>query len=198
MSSGPAREISPDGHGLTQNVTTGRRKAFFSVAAPPPPSQNGDMLTVGVVGLRLLSLMLVIAVLGACAAPVRTRPVPVAIGHEEAGLASWYGHPYHGRRTASGEVYDMGQMTAAHRTMPFGTWVLVTNRNTGRSVEVRINDRGPFEKGRIIDLSYAAAQQLGAVGPGVIPVRLRVIATATRMSWVGGFVDEGRASATPR
>jgi rare lipoprotein A len=76
--------------------------------------------------------------------------------------------------------------------------VLVTNRNTGRSVEVRINDRGPFEKGRIIDLSYAAAQQLGAVGAGVIPVRLRVIATATRMSWVGGFVDEVRASATPR
>lgn len=168
------------------------------MVAAPPPSQNGDMLMVRVVGLRLLSPMLVIAVLGACAAPVRMRPVPVAIGHEEAGLASWYGHPYHGRRTASGEVYDMGQMTAAHRTMPFGTWVLVTNRNTGRSVEVRINDRGPFEKGRIIDLSYAAAQQLGAVGPGVIPVRLRVIATATRMSWVGGFVDEGRASATPR
>jgi rare lipoprotein A len=142
------------------------------------------------VGRRLLSPLLVLGTLAACAAPARSRAVPVAIGHEESGLASWYGHPYHGRRTASGEVYDMGQMTAAHRTMPFGTWVRVTSTNTGRSVEVRINDRGPFEKGRIIDLSYAAAQRLGVVGPGVIPVRLRVIAPSERRAGGGSaFVD---------
>jgi rare lipoprotein A len=102
----------------------------------------------------------------------------VAIGHEESGLASWYGHPFHGRRTASGEIYDMRGMTAAHRTMPFGTRVRVTSLDTGRSVEVRINDRGPFKKERIIDVSYAAARALGAVGRGVIPVRLRVTAVS--------------------
>jgi rare lipoprotein A len=119
-----------------------------------------------------------VAALAACATPVRPRPVPVAVGHEESGLASWYGHPFHGRRTASGEIYDMRGMTAAHRTMPFGTRVRVTSLDTGRSVEVRINDRGPFKKERIIDVSYAAARALGAVGRGVIPVRLRVTAVS--------------------
>jgi rare lipoprotein A len=105
--------------------------------------------------------------------------------YEETGEASWYGHPYHGRRTASGEIFDMYQMTAAHRTLPFGTWVLVENSANGQSVKVRINDRGPFRSRRILDVSYAAARALGALGPGVIPVRLRVIASpgATR---VGG------------
>ncbi len=153
----------------------------------------------GRVGHRLLGPLLLVSALAACATPARTRPVPVAIGHEESGLASWYGHPYHGRRTASGEVYDMGQMTAAHRTMPFGTWVRVTSVDTGRSVEVRINDRGPFEKGRIIDLSYAAARVLGAVGPGVIRVRLRVIAPSGRLlRGASAFVDEGEAGVTLR
>jgi rare lipoprotein A len=98
------------------------------------------------------------------------------VGAEEVGYASWYGHPYHGRRAASGEVYDMHDLTAAHRTLPFGTRVLVTNRDTGQVVEVRINDRGPFVDGRILDLSYAAARVVGAVGPGTIPVSLRVVA----------------------
>lgn len=99
----------------------------------------------------------------------------MAIGEEETGRASWYGNPYHGRRTASGEVYDMNQMTAAHRTMPFGTWVLVENQLSGRTGEVRITDRGPFVDDRILDLSAAAARVLGAIGPGTIPIRLRVI-----------------------
>lgn len=103
-------------------------------------------------------------------------PGPVAIGYEETGNASWYGHPYHGRRTASGEVYDMSQMTAAHQTLPFGARVLVENQLNGRTVEVRITDRGPFKDDRILDLSRAAARVLGALEPGVIPVRLRVIA----------------------
>lgn len=103
-------------------------------------------------------------------------------GYEETGEASWYGHPYHGRRTASGETFDMYQMTAAHPSLPFGTWIMVENRANGRRVKVRINDRGPNRSGRILDLSYAAARDLGAIGPGVIRVRLRVIASpeATR------------------
>ncbi len=138
--------------------------------------------------------------------PVHRSPaVPVPVGYEETGQASWYGHPYHGRETSSGQVYDMRQMTAAHRTLPFDTWVLVENRDNGRTVEVRINDRGPFAAGRILDLSYAAARVLGAVETGVIPVRLRVIATAGRTEprgaftiQVAAFADETRAIALER
>jgi rare lipoprotein A len=92
----------------------------------------------------------------------------------EKGLASWYGHPYHGRRTSSGEVYNMYQLTAAHREIPLGSWVEVINLTNGRSLTVRVNDRGPFVDGRIIDLSYASAELLGVVGPGVVPVRVRL------------------------
>ena len=103
-------------------------------------------------------------------------PAPLAPGYEETGDASWYGHPYHGRKAASGETYDMNQMTAAHRTLPFGTRVRVESLVDGSSVEVRINDRGPFKDDkRIIDLSYAAGKLLGVVGPGVIPVKMRVV-----------------------
>ena len=93
----------------------------------------------------------------------------------EKGLASWYGETYHGRRTASGEVYDMHRLTAAHRTMDFGTVVEVTRRDTGASVRVRITDRGPFIKGRIIDLSYAAARRIGLDVDGVAPVKVEVL-----------------------
>jgi len=88
------------------------------------------------------------------------------------GLASWYGGKFQGRRTASGELFDTLQFTAAHRTLPFGTLVLVTNLRNGRSVTVRINDRGPFVQGRIIDLSMAAATAIGLTGEGVTPVRI--------------------------
>ena len=91
------------------------------------------------------------------------------------GEASWYGHPHHGKPTSSGDIYDMNKLTAAHRTLPLGTRVLVTNLDNGRTVEVRINDRGPFKRGRILDLSYAAAKRLGAVGEGVIPVTLKIL-----------------------
>jgi rare lipoprotein A len=110
---------------------------------------------------------------------------PVKLGWEQSGEASWYGEPYHGRRTASGEIYDMHKLTAAHQTLPMGTRVVVTHRETGRSVEVRINDRGPFKRGRILDLSYAAAQRLGVVGPGVGPVRLVVVGLADGTRAVG-------------
>jgi rare lipoprotein A len=83
------------------------------------------------------------------------------------GLASWYGEPFHGRRTASGEVFDMNELTAAHKTLPFGTRVRVRHASTGKEVTVRINDRGPHVPGRIIDLSQAAASALGIVQSGV-------------------------------
>lgn len=100
----------------------------------------------------------------------------VKLGYTERGLASWYGHPYHGRATASGEVYDMEKLTAAHKRLPFGVTARVLNPANGRSVDVRINDRGPFVKGRIIDLSRAAARQIELLGPGVAKVRIQVIA----------------------
>ena len=99
------------------------------------------------------------------------------MGAADVGVASWYGHPYHGRRTSNGEIYDMDQMTAAHLSLPFGTLVRVTNLDNGRGTEVRINDRGPFVNGRIIDLSRAAARQISMIGPGTAKVRVEVIAT---------------------
>jgi rare lipoprotein A len=107
-------------------------------------------------------------------APVRS-PRPVKIGATERGDATWYGEPYHGRRAASGEVYDMEQFTAAHKTLPFQTWVEVRNLANGKHVEVRITDRGPFVDGRIIDLSRAAAREIDLLRMGIAKVELRVI-----------------------
>jgi 3D (Asp-Asp-Asp) domain-containing protein len=101
-------------------------------------------------------------------------------GYAERGIASWYGGYFHGRPTASGVIYDQFKMTAAHRLLPLGSTVRVTNAENGRQVEVVINDRGPFIKGRIIDLSYAAAQHLGAVDPGTLPVLVEVIQMGDR------------------
>ena len=106
--------------------------------------------------------------------PPRPAPAPTApVARFEEGLASWYGHPYHGRQTASGEVYDMYKISAAHRTLPFNTRVRVHNLKNGAEVDVRINDRGPFVDGRIIDLSYAAAQIIHM--EGIAPVRLEIL-----------------------
>jgi rare lipoprotein A len=96
-------------------------------------------------------------------------------GYVEEGVASWYGFPFQGRRASDGEIYDMNQMTAAHRTLPFNTIVRVTNLNNGMQTEVRIIDRGPFVEGRIIDLSLAAAKAIDMVGTGTAPVRLEMI-----------------------
>jgi len=104
--------------------------------------------------------------------------VPPGRQYDVVGVASWYGKPYHGRRTASGEVYNMYQMTAAHPSLPFGTRVVVTNLENGRSAVVRINDRGPFVHGRVIDVSRKAASQLGFLGQGVTRVGVRVIASS--------------------
>ena len=101
---------------------------------------------------------------------------PAAPGlYVEDGVASWYGIPFNGHRTSNGEIYDMHDMTAAHRTLPFGALVRVTNMDNGRQTEVRVNDRGPFVGNRIIDLSLAAAQAIEMVGPGTARVRLEMM-----------------------
>ncbi len=99
-------------------------------------------------------------------------PLPSSQGFRQTGYASWYGPGFHGRKTANGERYNMHAMTAAHRILPMNTWVRVRNLRNGREVVVRINDRGPFVKNRIIDLSYTAAKKLGIVGPGTARVEI--------------------------
>jgi len=106
-------------------------------------------------------------------APSPVKPVP--LGWTETGVASWYGAQYDGRKTSSGEVFDMRAMTAAHRTLPFNTWLEVTNLTNGKQVEVRVTDRGPFVDGRIIDLSMGAAERIEMVRAGVVKVKLKVI-----------------------
>ena len=99
----------------------------------------------------------------------------VDAGAHQLGVASWYGPRFHGKRAASGETYDQHELTAAHRKLPFGTQVKVTNLNNGKSVVVRINDRGPYVKGRILDLSHAAAQALEMLKHGITRISLEVL-----------------------
>jgi rare lipoprotein A len=105
----------------------------------------------------------------------RYHVLDTAEGYQERGVASWYGSKFHGRRTSSGEPYDMHAFTAAHKTLPLPTWVEVTNLRNRRSILVRVNDRGPFVANRIIDLSYAAAQELDIVGDGTGLVEIRAL-----------------------
>ena len=116
------------------------------------------------------------------------QPLKHAHGFRERGTASWYGKEFHGRKTASGEVYDMYAMTAAHKTLPLGTQVRVCNLNNGRTIDVRINDRGPFVRGRIIDLSYEGARRLGLVGAGTAPAEI-VALGSLKETVVGGKVQ---------
>lgn len=112
------------------------------------------------------------ALLSGCSAHRFAEPV---VGSTQRGIASWYGDKFHGRATASGEIYDMHGKTAAHRDLPIGTLVRVENLDNGRAIEVRINDRGPFVRGRIIDLSRTAAKELHMIGPGTAKVEIRVL-----------------------
>jgi rare lipoprotein A len=119
-------------------------------------------------------------------------------GEVQYGVASWYGADFHGKSTSSGEVYDMYQFTCAHNTLPLGTIVMVTNLENGRSLELKVNDRGPFVKERIIDVSYAAAQMLGMWEKGTASVKVEVIGSAPELVQrftlqVGSFVDETNA-----
>jgi rare lipoprotein A len=120
----------------------------------------------------LAVVSLVIATLSACGT---APPVRESSGYRATGLASYYGKKFHGRRTASGERYNMNALTAAHRSLKFGSRVKVTNLKTKRSVVVRVNDRGPFVRGRIIDLSWAAAKRIGMIGDGVVRVEVRTV-----------------------
>ena len=132
--------------------------------------------------LRLSATLLAAVLLSGCLHRHRRVvkvPVPPGVYHpkprELKGIASWYGYPYQGRPAADGEIYNMYALTAAHRTLPFNTMVRVHDLQNGKSVDVRINDRGPFIRGRIIDLSYAAAKAISMVGPGYAPVRLEIL-----------------------
>jgi peptidoglycan lytic transglycosylase len=154
-----------------------------------------------------LAVALLAFVLAGCAHHHRRTgrgvpPPPAAIpqpGATETGIASWYGHPYHGRPAADGEIYDMETLVAAHRTLPFNTWVRVVNLTNDKSVEVRIIDRGPFINGRIIDLSHAAATAIGMIVSGTAQVRVEVIrapataAVALFAVQVGAFRDHATA-----
>lgn len=150
-------------------------------------------------GVRLLLeavLLALVVTLSACAprdrsvtAPARRpkpyrvdgiwyQPMEQAADFRQQGIASWYGKQFHGRKTSNGEVYNMYGLSAAHKTLPLGTWVRVRNLENGKSAELRVNDRGPFVRGRVIDLSYGAAKKLGVVGPGT--AKVEVIALGIR------------------
>ena len=130
----------------------------------------------GGVAWRAVGAGLVAAVVASgCALFRPPAPPPIEDG-VQVGMASWYGPGFHGRRTASGEIYDQDALTAAHPSLPFGTRVRVTNLDNGRAVDVRITDRGPFVDGRVIDLSRAGARVIGLIGPGVGRVRIEVAA----------------------
>jgi rare lipoprotein A len=133
--------------------------------------------------LRLAAALILAGLLAGCGTTPRVIRTPVSedlLRPIQTGYASWYGKAHQGRPTTSGEPYDMYKLTAAHPALPMGTRLRVTNLKNGRSVTVRVNDRGPAVDGRIVDLSYAAARVLGAVGDGVVPVRIRVVSTPSR------------------
>ena len=131
---------------------------------PPPPSKPGHPKPYKVLGKWY-------------------QPLPHSDGFRQRGLASWYGRDFHGKKTSNGEIYNMYAMTAAHKTLPLGTYVRVHNLENNRSTVVRINDRGPFVRGRIIDLSYSAAKEVGIVGPGT--ARVEVVALGKRTASSG-------------
>lgn len=181
-----SRRVRPSNHAMRQKTYSGR--------------------IVLVSGAPFYAVLIASAVLAGCAKRASIgMPAAAPQLRTETGMASWYGDPYHGRRTSSGEIYNMDELTAAHRTLPFHTWVAVTNLENNRRVEVRINDRGPFLKDRIIDLSRAAAQEISMIGPGTARVRIDIIPrprvpnppaaqTSARYAvQIGAFADRARA-----
>ena len=146
-----------------------------------------------------LCLAILVSIIVSCASVLKKRDY--GAGYRESITASWYGGEFHGRRTANGEVYDMHGLTAAHRTIPFDTYLLVTSRENGRSVKVKVNDRGPFVRGRSIDLSYGAAKRLDMIGTGTAKVDIEIISLDERQNrdahftiQVGAFTIEENAA----
>jgi len=130
--------------------------------------------------LSFIFTMLVLSILTACTSTsTSTSASPKTIAysrsHDLVGQASWYGKRFHGKLTASGEKYNMRAYTAAHKTLPFGTVVRVINTANNKSVDVKINDRGPFVRGRVIDLSQKAFEKIGSTNQGVVPVRIEIL-----------------------
>ncbi len=128
----------------------------------------------------MLAALLACLFVAACGGRQTTRvklppPINPRVGWTQVGIASWYGPPYHGRPAANGEIYDMNKLTAAHKRLPFDSWLRVKNLSNGKTTQVRITDRGPFVGKRIIDLSKAAAADIGMLGSGVAKVRLTLI-----------------------
>jgi rare lipoprotein A len=162
---------------------------WVSSATSPRASRRAATKLLGILFATCLALSL-----STCKS--KTAPSP---GNLETGIASWYGDPFNGRPTASGEIFDMHKLTAAHRTLPLGSVVRVENLSNHQKVDVKINDRGPFVAGRIIDLAYAAAQQISM--PGTASVTLQVLSTPpTRAApifavQVGSFPDRASAAA---
>lgn len=146
--------------------------------------------------LVAVSLLVLLAACGGTTPPPMTS---VSENWSERGIASWYGPGFDGKRTASGEVYDMEDLTAAHKRLPFGTHVQVENLDNGLRTEVRINDRGPFVDDRIIDLSRAAAREIQMLGPGTARVRISVVQMSAMLTCsmvqVGAFGDAQNAEA---
>lgn len=122
-------------------------------------------------GFCAAMLLLVVQGCGSSARTVQAQPV----GHTESGMASYYGNEFQSRKTANGEIFDQAKMTAAHRTLPFGTRLKVTNTRNSKSVVVRVNDRGPFVKGRIVDLSSSAFRHIAGLNEGVVPARIEIV-----------------------
>lgn len=143
-----------------------------------------------------MALFAVALVLSSCA-PYQARRTPLK--YHAVGTASWYGPGFHGRRTSSGERFDQQGLSAAHRTLPFGSTIRVTNIDNGKSVVVRINDRGPFIRGRIIDLSRGAAQRIGMMGAGTARVELASLASGTKKEVAADAAgDEEKGKAHPK
>ena len=151
--------------------------------------------------LVFLLLPVLVATLAACGGAPKPSYFPgYPVGFVERGVASWYGPGFHGNKTANGERYDMHQLTAAHRTLPLGSIAVVRSMSTGQQVTVRINDRGPFASGRVLDLSLAGAQALGMTGAGTDQIELRVVGYQGRTTdmgvlrvQVGSFSDQQNA-----
>jgi rare lipoprotein A len=139
----------------------------------------------------LISVVFPLFFLAACSIPRAKVAIPSVPGTRasQTGIASWYGPGFHGKATASGTIYDQNDLTAAHQTLPLGSRVLVTNLQNGNTVEITVNDRGPFAKGRILDLSYAAGRVLGMIVPGTIPVRLEVIESPYKLEVIRSSLD---------
>ena len=154
---------------------------------------NGRRIGSGVsarFGSACLLLFTLATLIGCSLPPAKVRvPEPSAGRLNQTGIASWYGPGFHGKATASGEIYNQNEFTAAHQTLPLGTRVMVTNLENGSAAEVLINDRGPFAKGRIIDLSYSAAQRIDMVGPGTALVRVDVLDSPVKIHTIRSALD---------